>query len=97
MNLPIDGDNPEIQFDPLFPEFVSEYNLFRVANVVRLQDWSNDKSTLSEYEIELTTIRLPQFFRATIKIPQFPNFNPNFSGKWEYILPTTEGLVIFPY
>ena len=41
MNVPIDGDNPEIRFDPPFPEFANEYNLFRVANVVRLQDWSN--------------------------------------------------------
>ena len=46
MNVPIDDDNPEIQFDPLFPEFGSEYNLFRVANVVRLQDWSNTSQAL---------------------------------------------------
>ena len=96
MNLPIDGDNPEIRFDPLFPEFVSEYNLFRVANVVRLQDWSDE-----EYVVRVRdrsdNDQIATVFPCNYKNPSVPKFQPEFLQKGQYILPTTEGLVIFPY
>ena len=80
MDIQIDGDNPEIPFDPLFPEFANEYgNQFRVANVVRLEDWS--------YRNQIATV-----FPCNYKNPTFPKIG---IGR-EYLLPTTEGLVIFP-
>ena len=80
MDIQISGDNPEIRFDPLFPEFANEYgNKFRVANVVRLQDWS--------YTGQITTV-----FPCNHKNPTFPQFR----FRVEPLLPTTEGLVIFP-
>ena len=78
--IQIDGDNHEIRFDPLFPEFASEYgNRFRIANVVRLQDWS--------YTSQTTTV-----FPCNYKNPTFPKFR----FRMEPLLPTTEGLIIFP-
>ena len=80
MEIQIDGDNPEIRFDPLFPEFANEYgNKFRVANVVRLQDWG--------YTGQITTV-----FPCNHKNPTFPKFRFRMAP----LLPTTEGLVIFP-
>ena len=80
MDIQISGDNPEIRFDPLFPEFANEYgNKFRVANVVRLQDWS--------YTGQITTV-----FPCNHKNPSFPKFR----FRMEPLLPTTEGLIIFP-
>ena len=79
IDVPIDEDKPEIRFDPLFPEFASEYgNRFRWANVVRMRDWSHRK--------QIATV-----FPCNYKNPSFPKFR---SGR-EQILPTTEGLVIF--
>lgn len=81
MDVQISTDNPEIRFDPLFPEFANEYgNKFRVANVVRLQDWS--------YTDQVTTV-----FPCNHKNPTFPKFR---FGIEQPLLPTTEGLVIFP-
>ena len=95
MNVPIDGDNPEIQFDPLFPDFVSEYNLFRVANVIRLQDWSNTSQALrlrdASKDDQIATV-----FPRNYKNPSVPKFQPELQREWDYLLPTTEGLVIFP-
>ena len=96
MNLPIDGDNPEIRFDPLFPEFVSEYNLFRVANVVRLQDWSNEEY-LVRVRDRVDNDQIATVFPCNYKNPSVPKFQPEFLQEQQYILPTTEGLVIFPY
>ena len=80
MDIQISGDNPEIRFDPLFPEFANEYgNKFRVANVVRLQDWG--------YTGQITTV-----FPCNHKNPTFPKFK----FRMEPLLPTTEGLIIFP-
>ena len=95
MNLPIDGDNPEIRFDPLFPEFVSEYNLFRVANVVRLQDWSNTSQALRLRDATKND-QIATVFPCNYKNPSVPKFQPEPQRKWDYLLPTTEGLVIFP-
>ena len=96
MNVQIDGDNPEIRFDPLFPEFMSEYNLFRVANVVRLQDWSD-----AEYVVRVRdrsdNDQIATVFPCNYKNPSVPKFQPEFLQEEQYILPTTEGLVIFPY
>ena len=95
MNVPIDGDNPEIRFDPLFPDFVSEYNLFRVANVIRLQDWSNTSQALrlrdASKDDQIATV-----FPRNYKNPSVPKFQPELQREWDYLLPTTEGLVIFP-
>lgn len=80
IDVPIDEDKPEIRFDPLFPEFASEYgNRFRWANVVRMRDWS--------HRDQIATV-----FPCNYKNPSFPKFR---SGL-EQLLPTTEGLVIFP-
>lgn len=80
IEIQVAGDNPEIRFDPLFPEFANEYgNKFHVANVVRLQDWS--------FTDQITTV-----FPCNHKNPTFPKFR----FRMEPLLPTTEGLVIFP-
>ena len=96
MNVPTDGDNPEIRFDPLFPEFTSEYNLFRVANVVRLQDWSNEEY-LVRVRDRIDNDQIATVFPCNYKNPSVPKFQPEFLQEEQYILPTTEGLVIFPY
>ena len=80
MDIQASEDNLEIRFDPIFPEFVSEYgNKFCVANVVRLQDRS--------YTDQVTTV-----FPCNHKNPEFPKFR--FSQG--LLLPTTEGLIIVP-
>ncbi|MDD1753910.1 MAG: hypothetical protein LUQ38_12580, partial [Methanotrichaceae archaeon] len=80
LDIPINEDKPEIRFDPLFPEFAAEYgNRFRWANVVRLQDWSQEG-------------RIATVFPCDYKNPSFPKFGLGL----EQVLPTTEGLVIFP-
>ncbi|MCY3741489.1 MAG: hypothetical protein OXH00_10750 [Candidatus Poribacteria bacterium] len=80
MDVQISRDNPEIRFDTLFPEFANEYgNQYRVANVVRLQDWG--------YADQITTV-----FPCDYRNPIFPKFR----FRMEPLLPTTEGLVIFP-
>ena len=101
MNVPIDGDNPEIRFDPLFPEFVSkpefvsEYNLFRVANVVKLQDWSNTSQALRLRDASKND-QIATVFPCNYKNPSVPKFQPEFQQRSDYLLPTTEGFVIFP-
>ena len=96
MSIPIDEDNPEVQFDPLFPDFVREYNLYRVANVVKLQDWS-DEEYLVRVRDRSDTDQIATVFPCNYKNPSVPKFQPEFLQKEHYILPTTEGLVIFPY
>ena len=102
MNVPVDGDNPEIRFDPLFPDFISnpefasEYNLYRVANVVRLQDWSDEEYVVRVRD-RIDNDQIATVFRCNYKSPSVPKFQPEFLQDEQYILPTTEGLVIFPY
>jgi len=80
IDIPINEDKPEIRFDPLYPEFASEYgNHLRWANVVRLRDWSRRD--------QIATV-----FPTNYKNPSFPKF---LMGR-EHLLPTSEGLVIFP-
>ena len=80
MEIQTDGDNRGIRFDPLFPEFASEYgNRFGIANVVGLTDWSHTD--------QVTTV-----FPCNYKNPTFPEFG----AEREPVLSTTEGLVIFP-
>ncbi len=80
IDVPIDEDKPEIRFEPLFPEFASEYgNRFRWANVVRMRVWSD--------RYQIATV-----FPCNYKNPSFPKFRLGL----EQILPTTEGLVFFP-
>ena len=97
MNVPIDGDNPEIRFDLLFPEFIiSEYNLYRVANVVRLQDWTDEEYVVRVRD-RIDNDQIATVFPCNYKNPSVPKFQPEFLQDEQYILPTTEGLVIFPY
>ena len=80
VDVQIDGDNPELRFDPLFPDFANEYeNQHRVANVVRLKNWSD-------------TDQVATVFPYNYKNPTLPKFGE----VWQHLLPTTEGLVIFP-
>ena len=75
----IDEDNPEIQFDPLLPEFAAEYgNRHRVANVVRLQNRSS-------------TGQIATVFPCNYRKSAFPKFGL----AWDFPLPTKEGFVIF--
>lgn len=80
MDIQVDADNPSIQFEPLFPEFVSEHgSKFRLANVVQLQDWGNAD--------QIATV-----FPCNYRNPSLPTFQ--LIG--EHLLPTTEGFVVFP-
>lgn len=80
IDTPINEDKPEIRFDPLYPDFASEYgNHLRWANVVRLRDWSRRD--------QIATV-----FPCNYKNPTFPKFR---MGR-EHLLPTSEGLIIFP-
>ena len=83
IDIQFDGDNPEIQFDPLFPEFITEYgNRFRIVNVVRVHNWSS-------------TDQIATVFPCDHKnSPFFKSFRYGIRG--EHFLPTTEGLVTFP-
>ncbi len=96
MNIQVDSENPEIRFDTMIPEFANVYyNLYRVANVVRLQDWSNAPQYVrlryrSEHD-QIATV-----FPCNYKNPSVPKFQSNAEHGWEFLLPTTEGFVIFP-
>ena len=80
VDIQIDEDNPEIRFDPLFPEFASEYgNKFRLANVIRLENWGNAS--------QIATV-----FPWDYKNPSLPTFQIIRN----LLLPTTEGFTIFP-
>ena len=88
MEIQIDGDNPEIRFDPLFPEFASEYgNQFRLANVVRLEDWSNTGQITTvfpcNYKINFFRFRLGEehFLPTTEGLVIFPEYR-NRSERW---------------
>lgn len=97
MDVPIDGDNPELQFGILFPDFASEYNRFRVANVVRLQDWSNTDYAVRVRDRDRSdNDQIATVFPFNYKNPSVPKFQPESQRKWDYLLPTTEGFVFFP-
>ena len=83
LNIQISGDSAEIQFDPLLPDFANEIsNRFRIANVVRIHDWSS-------------TGQIAKVFPCDHKnSPFFKSFKYGIRG--EHFLPTTEGLVTFP-
>lgn len=78
----LDDEEPEIRFEPLHPEFASDYGdgaEFRWANVVRIQSWS-------------TRDLIATVFPCNYKNPSFPQFGLGDAQ----LIPTTEGLVIFP-
>ena len=80
IDIQISEEKPEIRFDPLFPEFASEYgNRLSAANVVSLEDWNQ-------------TGQIATVFPGNYRKPTLPKFG---LGR-KYLLPTTEGLVIFP-
>jgi len=80
IDIPINEDNPEIRFDPLYPEFAAKYgNHLSWANVVRLRDWSRRD-------------RIATVFPCNYKNPSFPKLQ---MGQ-KHLLPTSEGLIIFP-
>ena len=80
IEIQIDGNNPEIRFDTLLPEFANEYgNKYRVANVVKIRDWTHSG--------QITTV-----FPCNYKNPSIPKFRYDRGP----LLPTTEGLITFP-
>ena len=79
-SIPIDENRPVIRFDPLFPEFASE-----LGNWYR---WAN----IVRLESSPNTDLIATVFPCNYKKPLIPNFRLH----GEYLLPTTEGLVILP-
>jgi hypothetical protein len=80
IDIPIDLDKPEIRFDPLFPEFAEDF-----GNPFR---WANVVRLKDwSYKNQVATV-----FPCNYKNPSFPKFR---LGR-EHLLPTSEGLVIFP-
>ena len=80
MDIQIDGDNPEIRFDLPFPEFANEYR--------------SELSLANVIRLEdgSNAGQIATVFPWNYKNPTVPKFG---SGR-KYLLPTTEGLVIFP-
>lgn len=80
LELRLDSEKPDIKFEVMCPEFISEYgNRFRFANVVTIDCWG-DKNNIA------TT------FLSDYRKSVFPNFR---LGR-EDLLSTNEGLVFFP-
>lgn len=80
IDIAIDLDKPEIRFETLFPEFARDY-----GNRCR---WANVVRLRDwSYKNRVATV-----FPCNYKNPSFPKFHHG-PG---YLLPTTEGLVIFP-
>ena len=80
IDLPINGDKPELRFKPLFPEFASDYGRrVRWANVVRFNSWSHSN-------------HFAAVFPRNYKNPSFRKYRSDL----EQFLSTTEGLVFFP-
>lgn len=80
LDIPINEDKPEIRFDPLFPEFAAEY-----GNHIRFANVVRLQNWGHEHQIATV-------FPCDYKNPSFPKFR---LGEG-HLLPTTEGLVIFP-
>ncbi len=80
IDVPLSEDNLEIRFDPLFPEFAREY-----GNRLRWANVVRLRDWSRQYQIATV-------FPCNYKNPSFPKFR---LGR-EHLLPTTEGLVIFP-
>lgn len=80
MDIQISGDETEIQINPIFPDFPSEFaKKYNVANIINIKDWTNSG--------QITTV-----FPCDYKKPTFPRLR---LGRVPP-LPTTEGLVFFP-
>jgi hypothetical protein len=55
-------DTPRIRFDSLYPEFADEGGHGnRWANVIRLRDWSNEKTIATTFPTNYRNPQLPQF------------------------------------
>jgi hypothetical protein len=81
LNIDINEDDPVVSFDSLSPEFASEY-----GGQFR---WSNViKIQDWSHKDHIATV-----FPCNYKNPSFPKFQLG----CEHLLPTTEGLVIFPH
>ena len=80
IDIPIDLDKPEIRFDPLFPEFAEDF-----GNPFRCANVVRLKDW--SYKNQVATV-----FPCNYKNPSFPKFR---LGR-KQLLPTSEGLVIFP-
>lgn len=79
-DAPFVAEKPEVRFDCLYPEFAAEY-----GNENR---WANVVRLQDwSYQDQITTA-----FPCDYKNPKYPQFG--LGG--EHLLPTTEGLVIFP-
>ena len=62
IDVQIDEDNPEIRYDPILPDFANEYgNRHRVANVVRLQDWSSTGQIATVFPCNYRKSAVPMF------------------------------------
>ena len=96
IDVPIDEDNPEIRFDPLLPEFANEFgNQPRVANVVRLQDWSSTGQIATVFPCNYRKSAFPKFSLAsgfplstTEGFVIFPEYR-NLSKRWKLTDGTT--------
>ena len=80
ISLQVDQENPEIQFEPLHPDFAERYgNKYRWANVARISAWGDSE--------KITTT-----FPCDYKNPLFPKPSIGRGSN----LPTNEGVVFFP-
>jgi len=80
-DTPVVVDTPTIHFDGLYPEFADDYgNENRWANVVSLKEWTK-------------TGQIATVFPCDYKNPALPKFEISLLS---FLLPTTEGFVIFP-
>ncbi len=93
MDIQIDEDNPEIRFDPLFPEFAG--NRLRVANIIKLQDWNYRNQIATVFPCNYKNPTLPTFgfgrkylLSTTEGLVIFPE-HKNLSEDWNLIDGTT--------
>ena len=76
-----DDEDSRVFFETLAPDFAEKYaNRIRWANVINFDDWS--------FQNKITTV-----FPTNYRNPKYPKFNYYIK---EHLLPTTEGLIIFP-
>lgn len=96
LDIPIDEDKPTITFDPLFPKFAAEYgNRYRWANVVRLQDWSQDNRIATVFPCDYKNPSYPKLrlggehlLPTTEGLVFFPEYR-GISERWELVDGTT--------
>lgn len=85
-DIPIDEENSEVRFATLFPEFYSEFNRgYSWANGYR---WANVVRLKSWSSTDLIATVFPCNYKKPL-VPKFGSIR-------DWILPTTEGFVIFP-